>query len=579
MTVPDISVPDPTIKLHPINASLLCLLLLAGCGQAQQDSAAHSRSESTAESPFTAPQESPAGPTTFDDLPADEGIPAATFGDSGQTPPDDWKRSRAYERDSASEYSSSDQGFELRATAPETAATPETQDRSETEGAATDTSSPTAVSDLATAHTAMSGRSMAPTEVEVYFATDRLPTVALLPSPMRTFAPAGIIALLCCALVIGFTAARRFQTLWLLACGLAVCLGLTVLHSCIIRWQQHSRLVRNAETQFSSERYEAAGDFPLNVGTALVILPAIHQPGRMEAPSLLRLEFTENPDRHVMLQKLKLEESADQWFSQISSDLDQQPAASAFIFIHGYNVRFADAIKRTAQLATDLGIHTPVICYSWPSRGHIAGYPMDEAAVSWSAPHFERLIQDLHAKTGCTRINVIAHSMGNRALLEAIERLALRQSMQAQVDQVKWIDTLVMAAPDVDIRQFVSRYASALQSVVNRATLYYSEGDVALHLSTHLHGGPRLGFILDQIPQANFSLEPIHIGRQDLFDLGHSYYGSNPAVIGDLRSLLNDNLAANDRPWLVPYQSNSGKTYWELDHTRQAGRPSTLSTR
>ena len=40
----------------------------------------------------------------------------------------------------------------------------------------------------------------------------------------------------------------------------------------------------------------------------------------------------------------------------------------AFVFIHGYNVAFDDAIYRTAQIAYDLSFDGPPILYSWPSR-------------------------------------------------------------------------------------------------------------------------------------------------------------------------------------------------------------------
>ena len=304
-----------------------------------------------------------------------------------------------------------------------------------------------------------------PKTVDVFFATDRLPTSELIPSPLRTFAPAAVVGMICCTLFIGFSLTRRFYAMWMVGCGLAVCLGITVLHTSIIRWQQYSRLASNASTCFSPLRDEGPRDYPLHVGTAKVSLPPTHQPGRFEQPQLLKFEFVETSEKHIVLHRLRVENSAAAWFEEISQAAGDSDEQAGFIFIHGYNVRFIDALKRTAQLANDLELNGPAICYSWPSRGEVAAYTVDEATVSWSAPHFERLLLDLHARTQCRQINVIAHSMGNRALLEAIERIDLRmssQSSEANQPVGKLIDSLVMAAPDVDMEKFATRYVAAV---------------------------------------------------------------------------------------------------------------------
>ncbi|MEZ6136608.1 MAG: alpha/beta hydrolase [Pirellulaceae bacterium] len=401
--------------------------------------------------------------------------------------------------------------------------------------------------------------------VQVYFATDRLPTAELLPSPLRIFAPALVVGMLCVALWIGLTAAKRFQPLWLISGGLAVCLGVIVLHATIIRWQQFTRLANNATTRFSTFRYEATDNYPLHVGMAKVSLPERHQPGQLEAPSLLRLEFSEDVDKHIVLHSLTIDHSVDAWFARLAEQ-QADPRNETFIFLHGYNVKFGDALKRTAQLSKDLQVTGPAICYSWPSRGQLTSYTADEATVSWSSPHFEQLLTDLRERGGCQHINIVAHSMGNRALLEAIERSYLRDPNSSS----KLIDTLVLAAPDVDTDQFTSRFVTPINAMAERTTIYISDSDRALQLSQSIHQAPRLGIATEEDLPRLAGIETVHIGQQPLFGIGHSYYGSDVAVIDDMRALLLEGKPAADRLFLRTARTLHGTDYWRLDRTLHA---------
>lgn len=411
------------------------------------------------------------------------------------------------------------------------------------------------------------------TNVEIFFATDRLPTAELLPSLPRAFAPAGIVAMISAALFVGFSLAKRFVVFWFTSCGIALLLLVMVLHSSIIRWQQSTRLATNSSTRFSEIRDDQPRDYPLHVGTARVSLPPNHKPGHFEQANVFRFEYVETPQKHIVLHSLQLQSSAEAWFEEISLATQYSRNDEAFVFIHGYNVRFIDALKRTAQLANDLELAGPAICYSWPSRGDVVAYTADEASVAWSVPHLERLLIDLHSRTGCRNINVVAHSMGNRALLNAIERIDMRLSAQpAEAPSQKMINSIVMAAPDVDSAEFANRYATPIQNLSRRVTLYFSESDRALLLSAGLHGAPRLG-LLGENSRAWQGIEAVCVGTRQLFGLGHSYYGDDPIVIEDLKALLRDNQAAANRGFLQRVTDSSGTQFWEIDRSLSARTP------
>jgi esterase/lipase superfamily enzyme len=135
------------------------------------------------------------------------------------------------------------------------------------------------------------------------------------------------------------------------------------------------------------------------------------------------MEFRPNPDKHIaLLETTTLEE--DQFLKAMSQSVAKSAAKDAVIFVHGYNVSFEDAARRTGQIAFDLKFIGASILYSWPANGSARNYLADEATVIWTAPHFERFLRLIANKTGAKRIHVIAHSMGNRAVCDALKALS-----------------------------------------------------------------------------------------------------------------------------------------------------------
>jgi esterase/lipase superfamily enzyme len=56
---------------------------------------------------------------------------------------------------------------------------------------------------------------------------------------------------------------------------------------------------------------------------------------------------------------------------------------SAFIFVHGYNVTFEDAARRTAQMSYDLSFDGAPVFYSWPSQGSLGDYLKDGSCAKF----------------------------------------------------------------------------------------------------------------------------------------------------------------------------------------------------
>jgi hypothetical protein len=104
----------------------------------------------------------------------------------------------------------------------------------------------------------------------------------------------------------------------------------------------------------------------LHLGTCKVSIPRDHRMGELEGPSILRLEFRNDPAKHIVLVETKIEQPG-QFFRQVSERMAHSKAREALVFVHGFNTDFERAARRTAQLAYDLGFDGAPILYSWPS--------------------------------------------------------------------------------------------------------------------------------------------------------------------------------------------------------------------
>jgi esterase/lipase superfamily enzyme len=238
-----------------------------------------------------------------------------------------------------------------------------------------------------------------------------------------------------------------------------------------------------------------------------------------------------------------------EFFSGIWDEFNQSQDRKALVFIHGFNVQFDAAVRRTAQIAFDWNFDGPAILYSWPSRGRVRHYPADEENVRESAVRLAAFFHDLNRHVGTDSVVVIAHSMGNRAVTDALE-LALRDDPSLRFDKV------VLAAPDVPIPRF-RRFAAAVGGMTKNLTVYTSSQDRALRLSRRLHDHPRVGETVVVMPDID-TIDASEVQTSDL--LGHGYFGESRELLADIHQLFNGR-AAHQRFGLVAQKGEDGIFY------------------
>ena len=294
----------------------------------------------------------------------------------------------------------------------------------------------------------------------------------------------------------------------------------------------------------------------LAYGTCEVSLPRDHRMGELESPSIWRLEFREDPTKHVVLLRTAIA-SKDAFFADVAARVRQSTTGNAFLFVHGYNVTFEDAARRTAQITYDLGFDGAPTFYSWPSRGSVPAYTVDEQNIEWAQVNLRSFLDDFFTRSDAQNVYLIAHSMGNRALTHAVASLLTdKPALRGRLREV------ILTAPDIDADVFKRDIAPALTAAGRPVTLYASSEDLALVASKKVHGYARAGDSgqgLVVVP----GIETVDATRVDTSFLGHSYFAEARSVLSDIFYLIRYGKRADQRFGLRPVEAQAGR-YWEF---------------
>lgn len=299
----------------------------------------------------------------------------------------------------------------------------------------------------------------------------------------------------------------------------------------------------------------------LTYGEAEVAIPDDHRMGELERPSIWRLEFREDPNKHVVTTAITTQTEA-QFLERGRDMLSRCGRKQVLLFIHGFNVDFDDAVRRTAQFAYDLHFDGPAVLYSWPSEGKVQRYPADVGNTDWSGPRFIEFLSLLRQHLGAHEVHIVAHSMGNRLLVGLLD--AMVKQPPALPRTAAALGQVVFAAPDVDTDVFKAKAAN-LQGQAKQFTLYANSGDLALKASKAIQKYPRAG---DAGPMGAdlLILPPIDTVDATAVDtsfIGHSLYGDNRTVLFDLIKVLREGTPPEQREGLNEL-TRFGNTYWQF---------------
>ncbi|MES2653087.1 MAG: alpha/beta hydrolase [Bacteroidota bacterium] len=293
----------------------------------------------------------------------------------------------------------------------------------------------------------------------------------------------------------------------------------------------------------------------ISFGTCLVNLPKEKIKGEIPRPVWWKLEFSNSEDKHMFIKQID-ELQPEGFFNKLQQVVE--PSKEAFIFVHGYNVSFEESILRAAQIAKDIDFKGVPMVYSWPSKRSVLGYVADGDNTKFSTPNLANFIKDVIKKTGAAKLHLIAHSMGNRALTDALVLIH-----QQNPDKKILFNQIILAAPDIDAEIFVRDIAPKISTFSQRVTLYASSKDKALFSSKKLHGNiNRTGYVGDEITIAE-GIDTVDASKIDTDLIGHGYFASTAALIQDIFHLTRHNHPPEERN-LRKIELN-GPLYWEFE--------------
>jgi len=234
----------------------------------------------------------------------------------------------------------------------------------------------------------------------------------------------------------------------------------------------------------------------------------------------------------------------ENFVTTLQGALSDQNSSGILLFIHGFNVQFDEALVRAAQLSTDLSrensfdIGVPVL-YSWPSAGALSldDYQGDRARSLAAAPYLEEFLDILTEDLSTTRVNIIAHSMGNRVLTQALEDYARDYLDRHNRDDLEF--RIMFVAADVE-REIFDVANGVFDNLDANVTIYTSDTDRALHISNIVNSNEekRLGDTDKNRPYIrtaqNYQTIDATAVATELFGIGHNYYSDNPTILWDM---------------------------------------------
>jgi esterase/lipase superfamily enzyme len=305
----------------------------------------------------------------------------------------------------------------------------------------------------------------------------------------------------------------------------------------------------------------------LQLGRALVTVPKEHKVPNVERPWAISIPYfdvkiyeqAEDPKKHFTMQEIK--KLSKEEFLQLVRDRlggSNRFKDEAFVFVHGYNTAFDNAVYRTAQISYDLEFDGAPFLYSWPSGGGIASYTYDRESAEASKSYMRTFLDMVVKETGAKSVSIIAHSMGNQPLMDVLK------DMKNSAPEGVAINQVILAAPDVDADSFAD-LAQAIKGLAKGVTLYVASNDRALMASRSFWGNYRAGDVPPTGPLVLSGIDTIDVSAAstDAFAINHSGYAQNTDLLKDIGELIKTGLRPPDQRVMRPERVDTGNgAYW-----------------
>ncbi|MGA1392898.1 MAG: alpha/beta hydrolase [Phycisphaerales bacterium] len=263
------------------------------------------------------------------------------------------------------------------------------------------------------------------------------------------------------------------------------------------------------------------------------------------------LEVVDGQLRRNAAAELQLMAIRANFIGLVKSKMEQAPSKDLYVYVHGFNNSFYDSIARAAILWHSISRQGVFLSYTWPAgSGGALGYFYDRESGEFTIFHLREVIRLLAQVPGVERLHIIAHSRGTDVATTALRELNIALRAQGRdPQQALKLESLVLAAPDLDLDVFAQRFwIENLGAVAKRTAIYFSSEDGAIGFSNWLFGSrTRIGTL------SNLELTPVQsklfqeLKQINLIECQVSGYGSShayvfgdPAAMSDVVAVLRD---------------------------------------
>ncbi len=234
-------------------------------------------------------------------------------------------------------------------------------------------------------------------------------------------------------------------------------------------------------TLFSGARAEN-----LDFARVAMSVPPAHRQGEIEVPS----SPPGDPSLHFVAREASYLPNERAFVETLNEQLAKRRPGDRkiLLFVHGYNTHFAEGVLRLTQIVHDVGSPAVPLLFSWASRGRVLDYVYDNNSATIARDGLERTIR-LAFASKAEQVNIVAHSMGNWATVEALRQIRISRD----VPPSSKLGVVILAAPDIDLDVFknqMRRFGVPRKPFI----IVLSRDDRALRASSLIAGGQqRLG--------------------------------------------------------------------------------------
>ncbi|MBR9864061.1 MAG: alpha/beta hydrolase [Rhodobacteraceae bacterium] len=262
-----------------------------------------------------------------------------------------------------------------------------------------------------------------------------------------------------------------------------------------------------------------------------ISIPPSHQAGKIEWPE--KPEKGADPATDFATRDIVRYKNARDFSTALRKNA-QNARREAIVYVHGFNITFAEGTYRLAQLSHDLKSTSTAVHYSWPATQNTLEYTRDRDSVLFARDGLQSLLEILAAQP-YDRIVIVAHSIGSNLVVETLRQIYL----QRKTAVTRKLAGVVLISPDIDTNLFEMQL-SRIKPLPEPFVIFGDEADLALKASAFLTGqSNRVGQLKDTEILRRYGVQFVNV--TDINDsedkLSHTVAITSPTVLSILQKL------------------------------------------